>query len=294
MNTLLPSRSNLLAAWHSRRTSDLAGHVEHHGPLPLPDRSDSSWARRFARLLDEAGLLGRGGASFRSASKLEHLHSRGGAATLVVNAMEGEPASMKDRVLLELRSSPRPRRRAASGAGSGSAADRHMRVRRESRRCQFGLQRHQRAVADCSVPGFGGGRPRPRSVHIRRGVRPRLLAERGRGRPEIPPGQVRAASDRAASCVGTQRGDRRPHGAHRPPRTGLVQRQRLRRRFGNLSRHRVGKRRAPRRLRGALRKPDRLDRAAGHAERVSGCGPGRRLRRQLGRPGAPRDPVLTG
>lgn len=100
MTTLLTARSNLLAAWHSSRSADLRSHLEHHGPLPMPAARDEAWAVRLAQMLGDSGLVGRGGASFPSASKLAHLRSQGGAATLVVNAMEGEPASMKDRVLL--------------------------------------------------------------------------------------------------------------------------------------------------------------------------------------------------
>jgi len=62
---------------------------------------DPSWPERFASLVRQSGLTGRGGASFPSGAKLELLRSSGRAKTIVVNAMEGEPASDKARVLLE-------------------------------------------------------------------------------------------------------------------------------------------------------------------------------------------------
>ena len=55
---------------------------------------------RFAAMVEPSGLTGRGGASFPSATKLALVRSGRGRPTLVVNAMEGEPASAKDKVLL--------------------------------------------------------------------------------------------------------------------------------------------------------------------------------------------------
>ncbi len=53
------------------------------------------------RELDASGLLGRGGASFTTAKKVELLRSqRGHHKVVVVNAMEGEPVGHKDRTLL--------------------------------------------------------------------------------------------------------------------------------------------------------------------------------------------------
>ena len=51
--------------------------------------------------LNASGLLGRGGASFSTAKKVELLrHQRGHHKVVVVNAMEGEPMGHKDRTLL--------------------------------------------------------------------------------------------------------------------------------------------------------------------------------------------------
>jgi NADH:ubiquinone oxidoreductase subunit F (NADH-binding) len=90
----------LLSAWRASHRPDLPAHLAQHGPAPLPEPGDRAWPDRFAAALDESGLTGRGGAAFPSAAKLRLLRAKGGAGTLVVNAVEGEPASRKDRVLL--------------------------------------------------------------------------------------------------------------------------------------------------------------------------------------------------
>ena len=102
MTTVATERDQapLLSAWRASHRADLAAHTAHHGLLPVPEAGDRSWPERFASVLRASGLTGRGGAAFPSAAKLALLRSAGGAATLVVNAMEGESASGKDRVLL--------------------------------------------------------------------------------------------------------------------------------------------------------------------------------------------------
>jgi NADH:ubiquinone oxidoreductase subunit F (NADH-binding) len=93
-------RATLLGSWRARRNPDLPTHLAHHGPAPLPQRGDTTWAERFATTVELSGLTGRGGASFPSATKLALVRSAKGHPTLVVNALEGEPASSKDKVLL--------------------------------------------------------------------------------------------------------------------------------------------------------------------------------------------------
>ena len=93
-------RAPLLSAWRTMHRADLEAHLAHFGPPPLPRAGERAWPERFASLVEASGLTGRGGAAFPSAVKLALLRSVGGATTLVVNAMESEPASMKDRVLL--------------------------------------------------------------------------------------------------------------------------------------------------------------------------------------------------
>jgi NADH:ubiquinone oxidoreductase subunit F (NADH-binding) len=93
-------RATLLGAWRARRNPDLPSHLAHHGAPPLPRPGDTSWPERFAATIEASGLTGRGGASFPSSVKLRLVGSARRNRTLVVNAMESEPASAKDKVLL--------------------------------------------------------------------------------------------------------------------------------------------------------------------------------------------------
>jgi NADH:ubiquinone oxidoreductase subunit F (NADH-binding) len=64
-------------------------------------RSLSRWgATRRGKSLESSGLVGRGGGGFPSAKKVAGASCHGQGGTLVVNGMEGEPASDKDKVLL--------------------------------------------------------------------------------------------------------------------------------------------------------------------------------------------------
>ncbi len=92
-------RPTLLSGWRASGRSDLAAHVAHYGPLP-PLHGD--FPRRLVAAVEAAGLVGKGGAGFPSAIKLQSLPRTRSRPTLVVNAMEGEPASAKDHVLLSL------------------------------------------------------------------------------------------------------------------------------------------------------------------------------------------------
>jgi NADH:ubiquinone oxidoreductase subunit F (NADH-binding) len=80
--------------------ADLAGHIAAVGPLPLPNPPEPEWQDVFVRSLEASGLSGRGGAGFPAAIKLAAARAAGSGGTLVVNAMEGEPASDKDKLLL--------------------------------------------------------------------------------------------------------------------------------------------------------------------------------------------------
>ncbi len=79
--------------------TDLAGHIGALGPAPLPVARERGWRENFVALLESSGLAGRGGAGFPAAIKLAVATAAGGG-TVVVNAMEGEPASDKDKLLL--------------------------------------------------------------------------------------------------------------------------------------------------------------------------------------------------
>jgi NADH:ubiquinone oxidoreductase subunit F (NADH-binding) len=80
--------------------SDLSGHLEAHGPLNIPLSRDSSWQQGLITNLEASGLTGRGGGAFPASIKLTLARSAGKGGTIIVNAMEGEPASDKDKLLL--------------------------------------------------------------------------------------------------------------------------------------------------------------------------------------------------
>src|SRR5580704_8974245 len=79
---------------------DLPGHIATHGAVAIPTRGDHSWKAGMFRAVAESGLLGRGGAGFAAAAKWGAVYRDPRRPMVVVNAMEGEPASDKDRVLL--------------------------------------------------------------------------------------------------------------------------------------------------------------------------------------------------
>ena len=77
----------------------LVDHLMLHGPVIIPTGNDPAWAEGLRAEVAASGLTGRGGGGFPVASKWESVLSRG-RPQVVVNAMEGEPASGKDRALL--------------------------------------------------------------------------------------------------------------------------------------------------------------------------------------------------
>ncbi len=72
----------------------LTQHVACFGPLPAPTHADE-----LIGVLDEAGLLGRGGAGFPTGRKMAAITGR--RPVVIANGAEGEPASDKDAVLLQ-------------------------------------------------------------------------------------------------------------------------------------------------------------------------------------------------
>ncbi len=80
--------------------SDLKGHLDVHGPLNVALYPNNSWDQSLVASVEASGLAGRGGGAFPASIKLALARSAGAGGTLVVNAMEGEPASDKDKVLL--------------------------------------------------------------------------------------------------------------------------------------------------------------------------------------------------
>ncbi len=78
----------------------LAAHLAVHGPLTVPAGDDPNWRRAVWNEVAASGLSGRGGGGFPAAAKWDTVARSGRRPLVVVNAMEGEPASAKDRVLL--------------------------------------------------------------------------------------------------------------------------------------------------------------------------------------------------
>jgi NADH:ubiquinone oxidoreductase subunit F (NADH-binding) len=79
----------------------LQAHLDTHGPPPLGQRRDRGEAGALIDRIEQAGLDGRGGAGFPMARKMRTVAGGKGKPIVLVNATEGEPASLKDRTLLE-------------------------------------------------------------------------------------------------------------------------------------------------------------------------------------------------
>jgi NADH:ubiquinone oxidoreductase subunit F (NADH-binding) len=79
----------------------LRAHLDTHGPPPSARRRDRREAVALIDRIEQAGLDGRGGGAFPMAKKMRTVAAGKGKPIVVVNATEGEPASLKDRTLLE-------------------------------------------------------------------------------------------------------------------------------------------------------------------------------------------------
>jgi len=99
-----PTRLPRLLAVAGREGLD--DHWARLGPLPpRGTRRGGAGGSALVDVVEASGLLGRGGAAFPTGRKLrataEASLAIGNAPLVVVNAMEGEPASAKDRVLVQ-------------------------------------------------------------------------------------------------------------------------------------------------------------------------------------------------
>jgi NADH:ubiquinone oxidoreductase subunit F (NADH-binding) len=104
-HSAVPGLPRLLAGLPARGVLNLQGHLALHGELALSSRPRAGEAAELIELVDRAGLRGRGGAGFPTAAKLRavvgaHRSALGGRPLVAINAVEGEPASSKDRTLL--------------------------------------------------------------------------------------------------------------------------------------------------------------------------------------------------
>ncbi|HLN06494.1 MAG TPA: NADH-ubiquinone oxidoreductase-F iron-sulfur binding region domain-containing protein [Acidimicrobiales bacterium] len=104
----LDERGCGIAGWPATRL--LAGPQRSLGPEPLELHSrrvgqfvPPASSEQAVELVGASGLLGRGGGEFPFAEKLRAAGAAHGPPLVVVNGSEGEPASRKDRELLELR-----------------------------------------------------------------------------------------------------------------------------------------------------------------------------------------------
>lgn len=100
-----PTLPRLLSGIRAQGALTLEQHEALHGPLPSSRGARRRQQREHAAMLiDEielSGLTGRGGAAFPTATKLRAVAGARGRAIVLANAAEGEPASLKDRTLLE-------------------------------------------------------------------------------------------------------------------------------------------------------------------------------------------------
>jgi NADH:ubiquinone oxidoreductase subunit F (NADH-binding) len=107
-HTAVQALPRLLSGIQPRGALTLEQHLAVHGPVPsgASGRGRHRAGERASSLIDEierAGLLGHGGAAFPTAVKLRAVAVAGArrCAVVVANGAEGEPASLKDRTLLE-------------------------------------------------------------------------------------------------------------------------------------------------------------------------------------------------
>ena len=88
----------LTAGWQdATRPANLREHQERYGPLPAACQQSP---QALVDAVAAAGLTGRGGAGFPTATKMRAVAGRPGPAVVLANGVESEPASRKDQALL--------------------------------------------------------------------------------------------------------------------------------------------------------------------------------------------------
>jgi hypothetical protein len=96
-----PGLPRLLAGVATHGSVGLDAHLQIHGELPH-ERRRRRREPQLIELIERSGLRGRGGAAFPTAMKLSAFARARRRPIIVINAAEGEPASLKDRTLCEL------------------------------------------------------------------------------------------------------------------------------------------------------------------------------------------------
>ncbi len=96
-----PALPRLLAGIPPHGAMGLDAHLAVHGALPAERRRARGVESPLIGRIERAGLRGRGGAGFPTATKLRVVASARRRAVVVINAAEGEPASLKDRTLTQ-------------------------------------------------------------------------------------------------------------------------------------------------------------------------------------------------
>jgi NADH:ubiquinone oxidoreductase subunit F (NADH-binding) len=93
----------LLSGASADGPKSLREHLAIHGEIPAPHgrRHRRRDAAGLIESVERAGLRGRGGAAFPTAVKMRALATARRRGIVVANGAEGEPASLKDRLLLE-------------------------------------------------------------------------------------------------------------------------------------------------------------------------------------------------
>lgn len=91
----------LLEGVPAQGAMSLQAHLDIHGELPVTRRAERRGVATLIDQIEQAGLGGRGGAGFPMAKKMRTVAAGRGKPIVVINATEGEPASLKDRTLLE-------------------------------------------------------------------------------------------------------------------------------------------------------------------------------------------------
>ncbi len=125
---------------------------EAHGGFQALIRAVELGPGRVVALMEEATLLGRGGAAFPAGIKWRAVHQAEGPKFVVANADESEPGTFKDRVLME--GDPYALIEAVILAGFATAADKgFIYVRGEYARA---YQRLRHAIARCYEAGYLG------------------------------------------------------------------------------------------------------------------------------------------